>query len=66
VLLLDEPTEGVDRATAGELMGRLRRFLPTSTLVVATHDPTLVTEAFAGFVRVALGAGAPVPAAMRG
>jgi ABC-type multidrug transport system fused ATPase/permease subunit len=68
VLLLDEPTEGVDRGTAEEMMGHIRRLLPTSTLVVAAHDPTLVTEAHdAGVVRVVLGAaGAAVPATMRG
>lgn len=52
----------MDRATAGEMMGRFRRLLPTCTLVVATHDPTLITEAFVGALRVTLEAGPPVPA----
>jgi ABC-type transport system involved in cytochrome bd biosynthesis fused ATPase/permease subunit len=62
VLLLDEPTEGVDRGTAAEMLGHLRRFLLASTLVVAAHDPTLVTEAFVGTFRVTFEAGALVPA----
>jgi hypothetical protein len=44
------------------MLGHLRRFLLASTLVVAAHDPTLVTEAFVGTFRVTFEAGALVPA----
>ena len=42
-------------------MEHLRRLLPASTLVVVTHDPTLITEVFVGTLRVTLEAGPPVP-----
>ena len=40
---LDEPTAGVDRTTAERMMASLRTLLPTSTIVVATHDPCLLS-----------------------
>ena len=41
ILLLDEPTTGVDRETAQHILGMLRAWLPLSTLVVATHEAWL-------------------------
>jgi ABC-type transport system involved in cytochrome bd biosynthesis fused ATPase/permease subunit len=38
VLLLDEPTEGVDTLAAARLLSGVRRFLPAAVLVVALHD----------------------------
>jgi ATP-binding cassette subfamily C protein CydC len=38
MLLLDEPTEGLDTATAGRLLAGVRAFNPHATLVIALHD----------------------------
>jgi ATP-binding cassette, subfamily C, bacterial CydC len=38
VLLLDEPTEGLDTATAARLLTGVRGLLPRATLVIALHD----------------------------
>ena len=38
VLLLDEPTEGLDAPTAARLLGGVRSLLPNAVLVVALHD----------------------------
>jgi ATP-binding cassette subfamily C protein CydC len=39
LLLLDEPMAGVDRPTAERILRSLRAYLPSSTIVVASHDP---------------------------
>jgi ATP-binding cassette, subfamily C, bacterial CydC len=41
LLLLDEPTEGVDDRTAQAVLANLRAALPTTTIVAAIHDRTL-------------------------
>jgi ATP-binding cassette subfamily C protein CydC len=41
LLLLDEPTEGVDDQTAQAVLADLRAALPTTTIVAAIHDRTL-------------------------
>jgi ATP-binding cassette, subfamily C, bacterial CydC len=41
LLLLDEPTEGLDHHTARALLGNLRSALPGATIVAAIHDRTL-------------------------
>ncbi|MCW2631147.1 MAG: CydC: thiol reductant exporter, CydC subunit [Pseudonocardia sp.] len=41
VLLLDEPTEGVDESTARFVLRRLRESLPAATIVAAIHDRDL-------------------------
>jgi ATP-binding cassette, subfamily C, bacterial CydC len=38
VLLLDEPTEGLDGATAGDLLAGVRAAVPDAVLVIALHD----------------------------
>jgi ATP-binding cassette subfamily C protein CydC len=38
LLLLDEPTEGLDSATATRLLAGVRAFDPAATVVVALHD----------------------------
>jgi ATP-binding cassette, subfamily C, bacterial CydC len=40
LLLLDEPTEGLDHHTARALLGNLRSALPSTTIVAAVHDRT--------------------------
>jgi ATP-binding cassette subfamily C protein CydC len=41
ILLLDEPTTGVDRETAQHILATLRARLPLSTIFVATHEAWL-------------------------
>ena len=41
LLLLDEPTEGLDRQTARVLLDNLRSALPGTTIIAAIHDRTL-------------------------
>jgi ATP-binding cassette subfamily C protein CydC len=41
LMLLDEPTEGLDRQTARALLQNLRAALPAATIVAAIHDRTL-------------------------
>jgi ATP-binding cassette subfamily C protein CydC len=41
LLLLDEPTEGLDRQTARALLENLRSALPGTTVIAAIHDRTL-------------------------
>lgn len=37
LLVLDEPTEGLDDATAAALLGSIRRYLPRAAILVALH-----------------------------
>ena len=57
ILLLDEPSAGVDGATARQMLATIRSFLPESTLVVATHNLWLVAMA-EQHIRLAAGKGA--------
>ena len=41
LLLLDEPTEGLNRQTAHALLDNLRSALPGTTIIAAIHDRTL-------------------------
>ncbi|MBV7408423.1 thiol reductant ABC exporter subunit CydC [Maritimibacter sp. DP1N21-5] len=45
VLLLDEPTEGLDAATAARVLANLRQALPDAVLVIAAHRDTDLVEA---------------------
>ncbi|MBV8219864.1 MAG: hypothetical protein JO325_15480, partial [Solirubrobacterales bacterium] len=38
VLLLDEPTEGLDTTTASQLLAGVSQHQPTATLIIALHD----------------------------
>jgi ABC-type transport system involved in cytochrome bd biosynthesis fused ATPase/permease subunit len=40
ILLLDEPTAGLDPITAGRVLDNVWRSLGDRALIVATHDPT--------------------------
>lgn len=44
VLLLDEPTTGIDQGTENKIIERLVAFAATRTLVVATHSPVLLKQ----------------------
>ncbi len=39
VLLLDEPTEGLDTATARDVLNGIRRYLPRAAILTASHRP---------------------------
>lgn len=39
ILLLDEPTEGLDHATAEAVLAGIHKFLPNSALLIAAHRP---------------------------
>nr|WP_289852204.1 ATP-binding cassette domain-containing protein [Rhizobium sp. SSA_523] len=45
ILLLDEPTEGLDEKTAAEVLGAIRDLLPRAAIVMASHRA--VEQAFA-------------------
>lgn len=45
VLLLDEPTEGLDQATAARVLQGIRRHLPEAAIVLAAHRPTEISFA---------------------
>lgn len=46
VLLLDEPTAGLDEASVALVIGHLQHFAATgTTVVVATHDPEVIRAA---------------------
>ena len=42
VLLLDEPTSGIDQVTENRILQRLMAFSKNRTLVIATHSPALL------------------------
>ncbi|MBF8177101.1 MAG: ATP-binding cassette domain-containing protein [Burkholderiaceae bacterium] len=44
VLLLDEPTTGIDQGTENKIIERLVAFAAKRTLVVATHSPVLLKQ----------------------
>ncbi|MFI6833777.1 ATP-binding cassette domain-containing protein [Kribbella sp. NPDC050241] len=44
VLLIDEPTTGLDPDTARHVLHAVRRLLPQAVLVVAMHEPPVDTE----------------------
>lgn len=44
VLLLDEPTAGLDAAAEAEIAGVLRRLMPGRTVVLATHRVALLND----------------------
>lgn len=39
ILLLDEPTEGLDIETAGKVLSGLRSYLPDAAILIASHRP---------------------------
>jgi ATP-binding cassette subfamily C protein CydC len=60
VLLLDEPTEGVDEPTARLVLRHLRDLLPATTIVAAIHDKDLgVVGGYAA--RLSLDHAVPMP-----
>ena len=54
VLLIDEPTTGLDTATATEVLSAMRRRLPRAVLVLAMHelppDPEVLGSAWSSVV----------------
>ncbi|WP_433282961.1 ATP-binding cassette domain-containing protein [Pseudonocardia xinjiangensis] len=62
VLLLDEPTQGLDVATAQHVLSGLRALLPDATVVAAIHDREAAVLADFDADRLSLDAlGQPVP-----
>lgn len=56
LLLLDEPTTGLDRAGVAQLLGAVREEVADGALaVVIAHDPGLAAELSASVVRLAAG-----------
>jgi ATP-binding cassette subfamily B protein len=45
VLVLDEPTAGLDAASAQRLLAVIRRFAASHTVIIITHDPSLTAAA---------------------
>jgi len=45
VLVLDEPTTGLDAASAQRLLAVIRRFAASHTVILITHDPRLTAAA---------------------
>jgi ABC-type transport system involved in cytochrome bd biosynthesis fused ATPase/permease subunit len=52
---LDEPTEGLDIATAARLLAGVREFLPAATLFVALHGRQSVVLPWREAVLIELG-----------
>ena len=62
LLLLDEPTEGLDHRTARALLANLRSALPGTTIIAAIHDRTLDHLPVPADATVRLAAGRPTVA----
>jgi ATP-binding cassette subfamily B protein len=45
VLILDEPTTGLDRAAADRFLATLRELAPTHTVIISTHDTAVLATA---------------------
>ena len=45
MLVLDEPTTGLDEASAQRLLTVIRRFAASHTVILITHDPRLTAAA---------------------
>jgi ATP-binding cassette subfamily C protein CydC len=60
VLLLDEPTEGVDEPTAQLALRQLRNLLPATTIIAAIHDKDLSVLADHDAARLSLDDPAPM------
>jgi ABC-type multidrug transport system fused ATPase/permease subunit len=54
LLLLDEPTEGIDDQTAQAVLANLRAALPATTIVAAIHDRTLARLRLPAHLRLEL------------
>ena len=61
LLLLDEPTEGLDHHTARALLENLRSALPGTTIIAAIHDRTLDHLPVPADATVRLAAGRVLP-----
>ncbi|QKV17021.1 thiol reductant ABC exporter subunit CydC [Oricola thermophila] len=59
LLLLDEPTEGLDRETARNVLAGIRGYLPDATIVLASHRAA--EREFADRVHYVAPAGSPAP-----
>jgi ATP-binding cassette subfamily C protein CydC len=61
VLLLDEPTESLDTATAARVLAGVRAFDPSAALVIALHDRQSPALPWTPTARVELARAAPRP-----
>jgi ATP-binding cassette subfamily C protein CydC len=61
VLLLDEPTESLDTATAARVLAGVRAFDPSAALVIALHDRQSPALPWTPSARVELARAAPRP-----